>query len=65
MAASFKPDNLVLGLGLVVLGVLWTLSNLGQLDLLRTLRTWWPLGLVVWGGLELVASLARRSGGAQ
>jgi len=26
-------------------------------DLLYTLRTWWPLTLIVWGGLELYQSL--------
>jgi len=50
------------GFGFVALGILWTLSNLGQLDLLRTLRTWWPLWLVLWGTLELVNTALVRSG---
>jgi hypothetical protein len=31
------------------------LGNAGRIDLLATLRAWWPLTLVVWGVLELVA----------
>ena len=58
---AFSPEGLTLGIGLVVMGVLWTLSNLGQVDLLHTLRTWWPLTLVLWGGLELVDLAIRRA----
>jgi len=63
MAVAFKPETLALGLSLVALGVLWMLSNLGRVDLLATLRVWWPLALIVWGALELAASLGRREGG--
>ena len=56
MAQPFKPETLVLGVALIVLGVVWTLANFGTLDLLGTLRTWWPLTLVLWGGLELYRS---------
>jgi hypothetical protein len=62
MAAAFKPETLVLGLSLVALGLLWTLSNLGRLDLLSTLRTWWPSTLIVWGALELIGSFVWREG---
>lgn len=48
-----RTDGVVVGLSLLAVGVLWTLANFGQLDLLRTLATWWPLTLVVWGVLEL------------
>jgi hypothetical protein len=58
---AFSPESLTLGLGLVGIGVLWTLSNLGHVDLLQTLRTWWPLLLVVWGLLELVDLMVRRA----
>ena len=58
---SFRPETLALGLSLVALGVLWTLGNLGALDVLATLRTYWPGSLIVWGVLELVAAFARRS----
>jgi len=47
---------------LIAIGVLWTLSNnFGQVDLLWALRTWWPLLLIVWGGLELVDLSIRRA----
>ena len=62
MAGSFRPEGLVLGVILVAVGVLWTLSNLGRIDLLATLRTWWPLALVVWGLVELAAVAVRGKG---
>ncbi len=52
-----KIEGVVVGLALVSVGVLWTLANLGHLDLLRTLRNWWPSVLVVWGLLELYNGL--------
>jgi hypothetical protein len=55
MARPFKPEAFVLGLSLVALGVAWILGNSGRIDLLGTLRAWWPLTLVLWGALELVA----------
>ena len=58
MAQPFKPESLVLGVALIGLGVLWTLANTGTLDLLGTLRRWWPAILVLWGGLELYRSYA-------
>jgi len=64
MAGSFRPEGLVLGVILVAVGVLWTLSNLGRIELLTTLRTWWPLALVVWGLVEL-ATVAIRGKGAE
>jgi hypothetical protein len=63
MRLGFRPERLALGLGLVGLGVLWTLANLGWLDLLPTLRRFWPALLIVWGVLELAASLQARSAG--
>ncbi len=48
-----RIDGVVAGASLLGVGVLWTLSNLGWLDLLETLATWWPLTLVLWGALEL------------
>jgi hypothetical protein len=62
MAGSFRPEGLALGLILVAVGVLWTFSNLGRLELLPTLRTWWPAALVVWGLIELAALAARGKG---
>ena len=65
MARRFRPEALVLGLTLIAVGVVWMLANAGRVDLLATLRAWWPLTLVVWGVLELVAVVvngdARRS----
>jgi hypothetical protein len=58
---AFSPEGLTLGVGLVGIGVLWTLSNLGSVDLLHVLRTWWPLLLILWGVLELVDLLMRRT----
>ena len=60
MALSFRPEAVVGGLSLITLGVLWTAANLGALDLLTTLRTWWPASLVVWGALELLGSYGER-----
>lgn len=60
MIFAFRPESVVLGLGLIALGVLWTLSNLGALELLPTLRTWWPSTLLIWGLLELLAWFAQR-----
>jgi hypothetical protein len=54
---GFRVEGFVLGVCLLALGVVWTLANLGHLDLLRTLRTWWPASLVVWGAAELIHSL--------
>jgi hypothetical protein len=58
-----RIEGVLLGFGLVALGAAWTLANMGQLDLLTTLRRWWPLLLVVWGALELANSLALRARG--
>lgn len=58
---SFSPEGLTVGTGLVAAGVLWTLSNMGRLDLLSTLRTYWPLLMVLWGVLELVDLALRRA----
>ena len=59
----FSPEGLTLGVCLTGVGILWTLANAGRLELLPTLRTWWPLSLVVWGVLELAELLLRRSSG--
>jgi cell wall-active antibiotic response 4TMS protein YvqF len=58
---SVRIESLVFGVCLVALGAVWTLANLGRLDLLTTLRTWWPASLVLWGLLELVAARQRRA----
>ena len=62
MAASFSIERVVLGSALLGLGVVWMLANSGRVDLLSTLRTWWPSLLVLWGGLELAQALVRSRG---
>ena len=64
MARPFRSEGLVLGLLLVAVGLVWMGANLGKLDLLATLRTWWPASLVVWGIVELVAFAVNRVGEA-
>jgi len=62
--AAFKVESFVLGCCLLALGTAWTFANLGMLDLLATLRTWWPASLVLWGFAEIVNTLlAGRSQG--
>jgi hypothetical protein len=63
MAAPLRIEGIVLGLALFGLGTVCLLANLGRVDLLHTLRTWWPLTLIVWGGLELYQALAARARG--
>jgi cell wall-active antibiotic response 4TMS protein YvqF len=63
MAASVKVEGIVLGLALLGLGTVCLLANLGRVDLLHTLRTWWPLTLIVWGALELYQAFVARARG--
>jgi hypothetical protein len=58
---AFSPEGVAFGVCLVALGLLGTLANLGRIELLPVLRTWWPLSLVLWGVLELVELWVRRS----
>jgi len=60
---AFSPEGLTLGVCLVALGVLWTRSNLGRVESLPVVRTWWPLSLALWGVLELAELATRRSSG--
>ncbi len=62
-ARAFSPEGLTAGICLVAIGLVWLLSNLGRLELLPTLRTWWPLSLVLWGGLELAEFYSGRVSG--
>jgi hypothetical protein len=63
VARRFRLEGLVLGLLLVAVGSVWMAANLGKLDLLTTLRTWWPASLVVWGVVELLAVAMDRAWG--
>lgn len=58
---AFSAEGVTLGVCLVALGVLWTLSSLGRVEMLPLVRTWWPLSFVLWGVLELVDLAVRRS----
>lgn len=60
MASRFRPEGVTMGLGLVGLGVATLLGNLGRIDLLSTVRHFWPLLLVVWGVLELWLTYSTR-----
>ena len=60
---GLKVEAVVLGLALLGLGTACMLANLGRVDLLYTLRTWWPLTLIVWGGLELYQAVSARARG--
>ena len=60
MPPRFRPETLALGITLVVLGVVALLANLGRIEFLETVHTYWPLALVIWGGLEIATSLSAR-----
>lgn len=60
-----RVERLVIGFCLVGLGGLWTLANLGRVDLLDALHTWWPASLIFWGVLELFATLVLRPRGSR
>ena len=62
---SISPEPAVLGAGLVAVGLAVTLSNLGVIELLPTLRLVWPGLLILWGVLEVAPALARRFGGSR
>lgn len=61
MLSSLKVERVVIGLGLVGMGVLWTLANFDRVDLLVALRRFWPTLLIVWGLLEMAVAFARRA----
>ncbi len=61
MLSFLKVDRIVMALGLIGLGILMMLANLDRIDLLHALRIFWPALLILWGALELVVSLARRT----
>ena len=63
MPPRFRPETLALGITLVVLGVVALLANFGRLEFLETVHTYWPLSLVIWGGLEVATSLHSRLSG--
>jgi hypothetical protein len=56
-----SPEALAFGLALIALGSVWLAADFGYVELVPTLRRWWPLTLVVWGSLELWSSLKARA----
>ena len=64
MGARVNAERVVFGVGLIALGTFWLLANAGWIDLLATLRRWWPSILVVWGLLELYNVVVDRQGPA-
>ncbi|HEY7514538.1 MAG TPA: hypothetical protein VIC87_08670, partial [Vicinamibacteria bacterium] len=60
MFPRLDPERLVVGAGLLAFGVLGGLAQLGRVDLLLTLRTWWPAALVLWGLAELYQTYTHR-----
>jgi len=57
-----SPETITLGLGLIAVGLAWTLANLGYFDLMQALRLVWPALLIMWGALELRVTLLARRG---
>jgi hypothetical protein len=64
-APRFSPERITFGLLLVAVGTVALLANFGRLDFLDTLQAYWPLSLVVWGGLELFAYARDRAPGGR
>lgn len=63
MPPRFRPETLALGIVLVALGVVALLANFGRLEFLETVHTYWPVSLVIWGGLEVSTSIRSRLSG--
>jgi len=59
---ALRVESFVLGVCLLLLGCAWTAANLGLVELLPTLHTYWPLAFVIWGLAELVNTWLSRSG---
>jgi len=56
----FSPERLALGVAFVGVGVLGVLAQLGRVDFLDELHTWWPASLLVWGLAELFYTFLMR-----
>lgn len=51
-ACKSMPSQVILGVGVIALGVLFLLDNLGFLEFRDAIR-FWPVILVLWGGVKL------------
>ncbi|HRD01260.1 MAG TPA: DUF5668 domain-containing protein [Candidatus Saccharicenans sp.] len=54
-----QRDNLIWGIVLIILGLLFLLDNLG-FDAWRFLFKLWPLILIIWGAYKLYYGLKER-----
>lgn len=61
MGARFSPEGLALGVTLLALGIVGTLSTFGVIEALPLVRRYWPLSLVIWGLLEIIHARAARA----
>jgi TM2 domain-containing membrane protein YozV len=63
LESAEEPASPAWGFTLIGLGVVLLLNNLGWLDL-ASLRRFWPILLIVAGGLIVYGAVKRRDGGA-
>lgn len=59
-ALRFRPEGVALGLACAGTGLLALLANLGYVDLLKAIRFFWPVVLILWGAAELVNTFSAR-----
>ena len=60
--ATFRvTPRLIIGFGILALGMLWTLDNLDVLES-EPITRWWPVILIVIGGVQLLGRRANRFG---
>jgi hypothetical protein len=62
VARSVTP-RLIVGLGILSFGILWTLDNLDLLDA-RVFTRWWPVLIIVIGAVRLLDPRSSRIGSA-
>ncbi|MEW5865533.1 MAG: cell wall-active antibiotics response protein LiaF [Bacillota bacterium] len=59
-----RIQPVLLGLGVIALGIVWLLRNLGivEVDIGDLFATYWPVLLIVWGIDALVSAIISRAG---